>query len=83
MLHHLQQEEVDIVLGDVIELPSLLEACNGCDILIYATTLVYSWLPDLSSFKTVSHFPHMFLLADENFTALDMLKMVFVIEEVI
>ncbi|KAH9314262.1 hypothetical protein KI387_022889 [Taxus chinensis] len=54
VLDHLQQIEVEIVYGDVTELPSLLEACNGCDILIHSAALVHPWLPDPSNFFTVN-----------------------------
>ncbi|XP_057821648.2 uncharacterized protein LOC131034245 [Cryptomeria japonica] len=54
VLDNLHQEEVEIVYGDVTNLPSLLEACNGCDILIHAAALVYPWLPDPSNFITVN-----------------------------
>lgn len=54
VLDNLQQGEVEIVYGDVTDLPSLLEACSGCDILIHVAALVYPWLPDPSNFITVN-----------------------------
>ena len=46
VLDNLHQGEVEIVYGDVTDLPSLLEACSGCDILIHVAALAYPWLPD-------------------------------------
>jgi farnesol dehydrogenase len=49
--------EVETAYGDVTDLASLLEACNGCEVIIHSAALVEPWLPNPSEFITVSDFP--------------------------
>lgn len=45
---------VELAYGDVTDLPSLLAACAGCDVVFHAAALVEPWLPDASKFSTVN-----------------------------
>lgn len=45
---------IEIAYGDVTDLPSLLAACAGCEVLFHAAAVVEPWLPDPSKFITVN-----------------------------
>lgn len=45
---------VETAYGDVTDLTSLLEACNGCEVIIHSAALVEPWLPNPSKFITVN-----------------------------
>ncbi|KAJ3673695.1 hypothetical protein LUZ60_005687 [Juncus effusus] len=50
----LPAEELELVYGDVMDLDSLLKACEGCEALFHVAALVEPWLPDPSKFYTVN-----------------------------
>lgn len=55
LVDHLPQHvDIELVYGDVTDFQSILEACNGCEILIHAAALVEPWLPDPSKFIAVN-----------------------------
>ncbi|CAI9763649.1 unnamed protein product [Fraxinus pennsylvanica] len=45
---------LELAYGDVTDYKSLLEACNGCQLIFHAAALVEPWLPDPSKFFTVN-----------------------------
>lgn len=45
---------VETAYGDVTDLTSLLEACNGCEVIIHSAALVEPWLPNPSKLITVN-----------------------------
>ncbi|ERM97136.1 uncharacterized protein LOC18425069 [Amborella trichopoda] len=45
---------LEMAYGDIAHLPSLLEACSGCEIIFHTAALVEPWLPDPSKFVTVN-----------------------------
>lgn len=45
---------VETAYGDVTDLASLLEGCNGCEVIIHSAALVEAWLPNPSKFITVN-----------------------------
>uniref|UniRef100_A0A0D6R5C4 NAD-dependent epimerase/dehydratase domain-containing protein n=1 Tax=Araucaria cunninghamii TaxID=56994 RepID=A0A0D6R5C4_ARACU len=55
VLDHLPKDEnIEFVYGNITDLPSVLEACNGCDIIIHSAAVVEPWLPDPSQFFAVN-----------------------------
>ncbi|KAB2082621.1 hypothetical protein ES319_A05G210500v1 [Gossypium barbadense] len=44
----------ELAYGDVIDYPSLLDACSDCDIIFHTAALVEPWLPDHSRFFSVN-----------------------------
>ncbi|CAA7395757.1 unnamed protein product [Spirodela intermedia] len=46
--------ELELAFGDVTDLPSLQEACAGCEVLVHSAAIVESWIPDLSQFHSVN-----------------------------
>ncbi|XP_039127774.1 LOW QUALITY PROTEIN: putative dihydroflavonol 4-reductase [Dioscorea cayenensis subsp. rotundata] len=44
----------ELAYGDVTDLPSLVSACHGCDVIFHAAALVEPWLPDPSRFLSVN-----------------------------
>ncbi|OVA15791.1 NAD-dependent epimerase/dehydratase [Macleaya cordata] len=45
---------LELAYGDVTDLPSLLLACSGCEVIFHAAALVEPWLPDPSRFFSVN-----------------------------
>nr|DAD22324.1 TPA_asm: hypothetical protein HUJ06_023787 [Nelumbo nucifera] len=45
---------LELVYGDVNDLPSLLVACSGCQVIFHVAALVEPWLPDPSRFFSVN-----------------------------
>lgn len=45
---------LEFAYGDVTDLPSLLAACSGCDLIFHTAALVEPWLPDPSRFFAVN-----------------------------
>ncbi|XP_008782210.2 putative dihydroflavonol 4-reductase [Phoenix dactylifera] len=45
---------LELAYGDVTDLPSLIAACSGCDLLFHTAALVEPWLPDPSRFFAVN-----------------------------
>ncbi|XP_010926379.1 uncharacterized protein [Elaeis guineensis] len=45
---------IELAYGDITDLPSLLDACSGCDLLFHAAALVEPWLPNPSQFFAVN-----------------------------
>lgn len=48
-------ETLELAYGDVTDYKTLLEACNGCQLIFHAAALVEPWLPDPSKFFSVIH----------------------------
>ncbi|XP_020584771.1 uncharacterized protein LOC110027609 isoform X2 [Phalaenopsis equestris] len=44
---------LELAYGDITDLPSLLEACAGCDVIFHTAALVEPWLPDPSRLISV------------------------------
>ncbi|KAI3737103.1 hypothetical protein L2E82_27098 [Cichorium intybus] len=45
---------LELAYGDVMDYPSVLAACTGCNVVFHAAAIVESWLPDLSKFESVN-----------------------------
>ncbi|KAG0492383.1 hypothetical protein HPP92_005781 [Vanilla planifolia] len=45
---------LDLAYGDITDLPSLLLACEGCEVIFHTAALVEPWLPDPSRFFSVN-----------------------------
>ncbi|XP_020584770.1 uncharacterized protein LOC110027609 isoform X1 [Phalaenopsis equestris] len=45
---------LELAYGDITDLPSLLEACAGCDVIFHTAALVEPWLPDPSRLISVN-----------------------------
>lgn len=50
-----KDSSLELAYGDVTDLPSLLEACVGCEVIFHTAAIVEPWLPDPSRFFSVIH----------------------------